>query len=82
MTTTMINTGSVKFKGAEIEMGKPYLVNGRKGVPFLAWVRDGKSADGFVTIPHTTIRFKWDNTYMPSDFSDVYGKQANIEVAL
>lgn len=82
MTTTMISKGSVEFKGLTIELGKPVLVDGRKGTPFLAWVRDGLTPDRIVTIPHTTVRIKWDHTYMPSDFSDVYGKQVTIEAAL
>lgn len=80
MATQMIHTGAVQFKGSMIELGKPYLVSGRKGVPFLAWVRDGMSnlPNGFAPKPSTTIRFKWDNTYMPSDFIDVFGKQVTI----
>lgn len=71
MATQMINKGSVEFQGQTIEFGKPVLVNGRQGVPFLAWVRD----------QHTTIRVKWSNTYMPSDFSDRFGPRAVIAAA-
>lgn len=71
MTTTMLTKGSVKFQGQTVEFGKPVLVNGKKGTPFMAWVR---------TFPaHTTIRIKWEDTYMPSDFSNVYGRKAKIE---
>ena len=79
MATQMITTGAVKFNGNVIELGKPVLVNGRKGTPFLAWVRDGVTPDGFQTAPSTEVRFKWDGTYMPSDFSDRHGPKAVIE---
>jgi hypothetical protein len=79
MATKMITTGAVEFNGATIELGKSVLVNGRKGTPFLAWIRDGVSPDGFQSRPSTDVRFKWEGTYMPSDFSTLDRKAARIE---
>lgn len=73
MATQTIITGTVQFNGVTLELGKPYWVNGRKGTPFMAWVRDGVTPDGFQTQPSTIVRFKWANTYMPSDFDDKRG---------
>lgn len=79
MATKMMTTGSVEFLGSVIELGKPHLFNGRYGVPFMAWVRDAATAYGPNTRkPHTDIRVKWTNTYMPSDFNDVHGKPVAI----
>lgn len=65
-----ITSGAVEFMGRQIVLGQPVLVDGRKGIPFLAWVKTDPA--------HTTVRVKWDNTYMPSDFSDRYGRKATI----
>lgn len=81
MATKMLTKGDVEFNGQVIKLGKDYLVNGRKGRPFLAWVRDGKSnlPVGFTPKPSTTVRFKWDGTYMPSDFVSNFGRQPAIQ---
>lgn len=80
MATKMITKGSVQFQGMTIELGKPVLVNGRKGVPFMAWQFPAGGSRGAKA--STEIRVKWENTYMPSDFSDVFGKRAVIEVVV
>jgi hypothetical protein len=78
MATQMITKGSVQFNGQTVELGKPVLVNGRLGKPFMAWVRDGVSPDGLKGQPSVTVRVKWDNTYMPSDFNDRFGPKATF----
>jgi hypothetical protein len=78
MATQMITNGKVPFNGVMLEMGKPVLVDGRKGTPFLAWIRNGVTPDGIQTQPSTEVRFKWDGTYMPSDYSDAYGRKVVI----
>lgn len=78
MATKMFTKGSVEFNGQMIELGRPALVNGRKGTPFMAWARDGVSPDGIKGHPTVTVRVKWTNTYMPSDFCDVRCKRVTI----
>ena len=78
MATTTLIKGNVQFNGVTVELGSPVLVNGRKGVPFMAWVRDGVSPDGIKGQPSTTVRFKWADTYMPSDFCDRHGRKAVV----
>lgn len=81
MATQTITKGQVQFNGVTLEMGEPVLVDGRKGVPFMAWIRDGMSnlPAGFTPKPSTTVRFKWEGTYMPSDFVTNFGRQPIIE---
>lgn len=80
MATQTITKGQVQFNDVMLELGKPVLVNGCRGVPFMAWVRDGMSnlPSGFTPKPSTTVRFKWEGTYMPSDFVTNFGRQPII----
>jgi len=72
MATKMITKGSVQFNGEAVALGQPMTFDGKTGVPFMAWVRDGVTPDGFKAQPaSTTIRVKWAHTYMPSDFTQI-----------
>ena len=81
-TKTLIN-GTVDFNGLAIELGKPVLINGRRAVPFMAWVRDDAEATycGLQPKPHTDVRFKFEkgSGYRLEDFNTRYGKRAVIE---
>jgi hypothetical protein len=79
----MRSTGKVDFNGFTIELGKTYLVNGRKAVAILAWVRDFPN-NSRGALPNTDIRFKFGafgaggRTNL-EDFNTVYGPAVKLE---
>lgn len=72
MATKTQTTGAVQFNGQTIVLGQRYMIDGRAGVPFMAWVRDGL-CDFIQGQANTEIRVKWDvgSGYRLSDFNSV-----------
>jgi hypothetical protein len=72
MATKMFTKGSVEFAGQAIVLGQSYMIDGREGVPFMAWVRDGICGQ-INGQANTEIRVKWavGSGYRLSDFNDV-----------
>ena len=84
MATKMFTKGSVQFNGQTVVLGQPCKIDGRDGVPFMAWVRDGVCGQ-IKGQANTEIRVKWavsTGGFGLSDFNDVARFNRNRKVAV
>lgn len=83
MATKMITSGKVQFNGQTVTLGQSYMIDGRQGVPFMAWVRDGVCGQ-IQGQANTDIRVKWaqGSGYRLSDLNDVARFNRSRKVAV
>ncbi len=85
MTTKMHTKGPVQFNGQTVVLGQTYMIDGREGVPFMAWVRDG-ACGAIQGQANTEIRVKWSvargEAFGLSDFNSVARFNRNRRVAV